>query len=70
MSMSSKHSAQSAQSVPSAQPIQSAQDFQAELGELIRRAESGEIDLLCARDIEASDDEYKYMVEISRIRDS
>ena len=68
--MSSKHSAQSAQSAQPAQSAQSAQAFQEELGELIRRAEDEGIDLLCARDVEASQDEYKYMVEISRIRDS
>ena len=65
--MSSKHSTQSAQS---SQPTQSAQAFQKELGELVRRAENEGIDLLCARDIEASEDGCKYMVEISRVRDS
>jgi hypothetical protein len=56
--MSSKHAARSAQS------------FQAELGELVRRAEEQGIDLGFARDVEASEDGYKYMVEISRVRES
>ena len=65
--MSSKHSTQSAQS---GQPAQSVQAFQKELGDLIRRAEKEGIDLVRARDVEASEDGCKYMVEISRIRDS
>lgn len=62
--MSSKQSAQSAQST------QSARGFEEELGELVRRAEAEGIDLLCPRDVEASEEGYKYMIEISRVRDS
>ena len=57
-------------SVSSKQSARSAQTFQEELGELVRRAENEGIDLGCARDVEASENECKYMVEISRVRDS
>lgn len=65
--MSSKHSTQSAHS---AQSPQSAQAFEEALGELVRRAEDEGIDLSCARDVEASEDGHKYMIEISRVRES
>ena len=57
-------------SVSSKRPAQSAQAFQEELGELVRRAEDQEIDLARARDVEASENGCKYMIEISRVRDS
>jgi hypothetical protein len=51
-------------------PPQSAREFQEELGELVREAENRGIDLSCARDVEAYEDGYKYMVEISRVQDA
>lgn len=51
-------------------PPQSAREFQEELSELVREAEDEGIDLARPRDIEACEDGYKYMVEISRVRDS
>ena len=57
-------------SVSTKPSAQSAQAFQEELGELVRRAEDQEIDLARARDIEASENGCKYMIEISRVRDS
>lgn len=51
-------------------PPQSAREFQEELGELVREAEDEGIDLSCARDVEACEDGYKYMVEISRVQDA
>ena len=73
INMSSKRSpqfAQSAQSTQSTQSAQSATKFEEELGELVRRAEAEGVDLLRARDVEASEEGYRYMIEISRVRDS
>lgn len=61
--MSSKYTS------PYVEVEQPAQTFEEELGELIRRAEDEGVDLLCARDIEASEEGYKYMIEISRVQD-
>lgn len=58
----------SEQFTQSAQPTQSTQTFEEELSELIQRAEDEGVDLLRARDVETSDNEYRYMIEISRIR--
>lgn len=63
-------SEQLAPSTQSAQSTQFTQTFEEELSKLIARAEDEGVDLLCARDVEAGDDEYKYMIEISRIRKS
>ena len=65
--MSSEQFTPSAQS---AQSTQSPQTFEERLSELIQRAEDEGVDLLRARDVEAGDDEYKYMIEISRIQKS
>lgn len=54
----------------SKRPPQSTRQFRQELGELVREAEDEGIDLPCVRDVEADEDGYKYMVEISRVRDS
>lgn len=62
--MSSKHS------TPYSEADQSALAFEAELEELIRQAEEEGIDLMRARDVEASEEGCKYMIEISRVRDS
>lgn len=51
-------------------PPQSAREFQQELGELVREAEDEGINLSCARDVDACEDGYRYMVEISRVQDS
>lgn len=64
MSVSSEYSS------PSVEVDHSALAFEAELEELIRQAEEEGIDLMRARDVEASEEGCKYMVEISRVRDS
>lgn len=64
------YSMSSEQFAPSARSSQSTQTFEEELSELIERAEDEDVDLLRARDVETDNNEYKYMIEISRIQKS